>query len=74
MRDLSKIAEAMKEELEANPDKVIESPLLNKVQVEKLRDDYLSDYKVLGMEPINPGALDISSYVLCITSGGGQRA
>jgi len=74
MIDISKIAEAMKEKLETNPDKVIESPPLSKVQAEKLRDDYLSDYKVLGMEPINCGALDISSYVLCVTSGGGQRA
>ena len=69
-KDLSKIAEIMKTKIETNPDKVIESPPLSKVQAEKLRDVYLVDYNVLGIEPLNPIASDCSTYVLCVTFGG----
>ena len=73
VKDLSKLAEDIKEALEKNKNKVIESPPLSKLQAERLRDNYLSNYKILGMDPINRN-VPVSSYVLCITHGGNQSA
>lgn len=64
----------MKEKLETNPDKVIETPLLSKHQAEKLRDDYLFGYKILGTDVINRNVPEVSSYVLCVMHGGNQNA
>jgi len=74
IRDLSKLARDMKEKLETNPDKVIESPILSKLQAERLRDNYLSNYKFIGMDVINRNVPEVSSYVLCVTHGGNQNA
>ena len=64
VKDLSKLAEKIKEVLEKNKNKVVETSPLSKSQAEKLRDDYLSDYKFLGMDPINCNVPEVSSYVL----------
>ncbi len=69
LKDLSEIAEFMKVKIEENPDKIIESPPLSKVRAEKLRDDYLVNYNVIGIEPINSTALDCSTYILIVTQG-----
>ena len=74
MIDISQIARDMKGKIEANPDKVIESPSLNKLQAERLRDNYLSNYKIIGMDVINRNVPEVSSYVLCVTHGGNQNA
>ena len=74
IRDLSKLARDMKEKLETNPDKVIESPILSKLQAERLRDNYLFNYKILGIDVLNSNFPEVSSYVLCVMHGGNQNA
>jgi len=74
MVDISQIARDMKGKIEANPDKVIESPSLNKLQAERLRDNYLFNYKILGMDVLSNNFPEVSSYVLCVMHGGNQNA
>ncbi|MCK5624288.1 hypothetical protein KAI04_00410 [Candidatus Pacearchaeota archaeon] len=69
MVDVSQLTEDMKNKIDKNPDKVIESPSLSKFQAEKLEEN-LSNYHVLGLIPLNIGAMDCSSYVLAVTYGG----
>jgi len=70
--DLLEIARDMKEKVKASPNKVVESIPLSKLQAEELRD-YFVNYNILGIDSANPNVLG-SKYVLCVTSGGGQRA
>jgi hypothetical protein len=72
MRDLHRIAEKMEAAiLEPSLDKVVESPLLTKLEAEKLSKDYLFKYHPLS-GPVNSSCPEVSSYV--VFAGGMKNA
>ena len=68
MIDISHLAEDMIKHIEKNDSsKVVESIPLNLNQAKKLRDDYLSEYPIIGIDNENPKyPLSVGRYVVCV--------
>ena len=68
MIDISKLAKEMIKNIEnTDASMIVESIPLNLNQAKKLRDDYLSDYSVIGIDNEDPKyPLLFGRYVVCV--------